>query len=208
MGRYERIEQLLQSDFATLQEARVLVLGLGGVGGMCVECLRRSGAGHITGVDRDRFERSNQNRQLGSEALGEYKANAFAKSHGITPVVATIDQEWIDAFDFGAYDLVIDAIDDMAAKVALAHACSDKLISSTGSARKFDPTCIQTASIWHTTNDPLAKKFRYELKKSGFRGDFTTVYSTENCNGRFGSFMGVTGAFGLSLCALAVKKLV
>ena len=73
----------------------------------------------------------------------------------------------------------------------------------------MDPTKIEISSIWKTTNDPFAKKFRYELKKSGFNKDFKAVYSKElpiKCEG-LGSFVGVTGSMGLALASLALQKL-
>ena len=207
MDRYERIKQLLPRDFKRLQGIKVLLLGVGGVGGVCLECLYRSGVVDITVVDHDSFDITNQNRQLGSEAVGHKKVAYFAKTKGVKAIDAKIDAAWVQAFDFTPYDVVLDAIDDMDAKVAVAHKCADKLISATGSARKFDPTKIEVASIWKTSVDPLAKKFRYELKQSGFKGDFLTVYSTENASSELGSFMGVTGAFGLTLCAQVVQKI-
>ncbi len=207
MDRYEKIKQLFPEDFEKLQNTKILLLGVGGVGGLCLDCLHRSGITDITAVDCDRFDLSNQNRQLGSEATGEIKVERFAKTHGITPLHETITPRWVEEFDFTPYDFVIDAIDDMRAKVAVAHRCSDKLISSTGSARKTDPTKIEVASIWQTSVDPLARKFRYELKRSGFSGDFPTVYSTEQASKNPGSFMGVTGSFGLAICSFIVRKI-
>ena len=207
MDRYQRVKELIPEDFNTFQNLKILLFGAGGVGSVCLECLYRSGVTDITVVDGDTFDITNQNRQLGSEeGLGQYKVQYFAKTKGIVPIVAKVDAQWAKEFDFTPYDIVIDAIDDMDAKVAIAHRCYTKLLSATGSARKFDPTKIEVASIWKTTNDPLAKKFRYELKKSGFSGDFSTVYSKENAHKNIGSFMGVTGSFGLTLCSLVLQK--
>jgi len=206
VDRYERIRGLIPQSFEKLQKSKVLLLGVGGVGGVCLECLYRSGVKDITVVDFDTFDITNQNRQLGSEAVGEYKVYYYAKTKGVKAINEKISARWVQKFDFSAYDFVLDAIDDIEAKVAIAHRCASKLISATGSARKFDPTKIEVASIWKTSVDPLARKFRYELKKSGFRGDFLTVFSTEKTDQNIGSFMGVTGAFGLTLCALVVQK--
>lgn len=208
MDRYTRIRDLIPTRFDALQNVKILLLGVGGVGGVCLECLHRSGVRDITVVDFDTFDVTNQNRQLGSENVGVSKVKYFSDKFNLTAIEAKIDASWTQTFDFRPYDVVIDAIDDMQAKVAVAKRCSRKLISATGSARKFDPTAIQVASIWKTTNDPLARKFRYELKKSGFEGDFLCVYSTENADKNIGSFMGVTGAFGLTLCSLVVQKVI
>ena len=207
--RYARSKMLFGEDFEKLQDAKVLLLGVGGVGGFCLDCLFRSGVSDITIVDFDTFEETNQNRQLGSEALGVLKVEYFSKTYpSITPINEKVTLEWCETFDFSSYDLVIDAIDDMPAKVALAHHVGDKMIAAMGGAKRLDPTKIEIADIWKTHGEALAKKFRYELKKSGFRGKFDVVFSPElpNCK-ELGSFMGVTGSLGLALCALAVRKL-
>ncbi len=208
--RYSRLRSIFGDDFKRVVDAKILLLGVGGVGGVCLECLVRSGVREISIVDFDRFEESNQNRQLGSENIGMSKVEYF---RSIYPFIKTFDKRvtpsWCDEFDFDSYDLVIDAIDDMEAKVALAKRASDKLISSMGGAKRVDPTLIKIDSIWKTKGDPLAKKFRYELRKSGFDGDFDVIYSDEEPKCRdLGSFMGVTGSFGLFLCSLAIKKII
>jgi len=207
--RYSRSRMLFGDDLEKLHGAKVLLLGVGGVGGFCLDCLFRSGVKDISIVDFDSFEESNQNRQLGSEALGELKVKHFAEQYPtITAIDAKVTPEWCASFDFSSYDLVIDAIDDMKAKVALTHFVGEKMIASMGGAKRLDPTKIEVASIWQTHGDALAKKFRYELKKSGFAGEFDVVFSSErpSCV-EMGSFMGVTGSFGLALCALAIEKL-
>ena len=115
----------------------------------------------------------------------------------------------ISEFDFSEFDLIIDCIDDIPAKVAIAKICSKRLLSSMGGAKRLDPTKIKVASIWKTTNDPFARKIRYELKKAGFKGDYKVVFSTEapNCV-NLGSFIGVTASFGLNLASLAVNRLI
>ncbi len=209
--RFVRSRSLFGEDFACLEASHILVLGVGGVGGACVECLARTGVRKITIVDPDHFEQSNQNRQLGSHRVGVAKVDYFAQKFPdqITPIRQKVDRAWCEAFDFSVYDLVIDAIDDMRAKVALAHRTHEKLIASMGSAKRLDPSQIEITSIWKTAGDALAKKFRYELRQSGFEGDFSVVYSTEAPQCRdLGSFMGVTGSFGLFLCSEAVRRLV
>ena len=126
----------------------------------------------------------------------------------VIPLHVKVTPQWVDDFNFEEFDLVIDAIDDMNAKVAIAHKCSTKLISSMGGAKRFDPTKLEITSIWKTKNDALARKFRYELRHSNFKGDFDVVYSNEppSCT-NLGSFVGVTGSFGLTLASLAIKKL-
>jgi len=211
LERYSRIQTLLGEDeFQLLQNAKVLLLGVGGVGGFCLDALVRSGVLDITIVDKDIFETTNQNRQIGSEAIGDIKVNHLAKLYpNTTPLHVNIEKSWIESYDFSHYDLVIDAIDDMKAKVQIALHVKGDLISSMGSAKRLDPTQMRIDSIWKTSGDALARKFRYELRKAGFDGDFPVVYSPESprCEG-LGSFVGVTGSFGLALASLGIKKLI
>jgi tRNA A37 threonylcarbamoyladenosine dehydratase len=207
--RYSRVIDLVgQESFNQISALEVIILGVGGVGGYALDTLSRSGVSQITVVDFDQFEITNQNRQIGSQFVGEYKVDALKKLYPhIDAINAKIDTQWVELFDFARFDFVLDCIDDMGAKVAIAHKCSQKLISSTGSARKLDPTLIRYANIWDTSGDKLAKKFRYELKKSGFVGDFECVYSQEEpkCSG-LGSFVGVTGAFGLAMASRIIHR--
>ena len=102
----------------------------------------------------------------------------------------------------------LDAIDDIKPKVQLIKKYYKKLISTTGSAKRIDPTKIQYINIFKTFNDPFARKIRDELKKERFNKNFKVVFSDElpQCK-EMGSFVGVTGSFGLTMCSLAIKKL-
>ncbi len=200
---------LMGDDFEKLRSAKILLLGVGGVGSFCLDCLFRSGVEDITIVDFDRYDETNRNRQIGSDRVGAVKVHRLAELYPtVTPIEAKIDAEWIENFDFEPYDTVLDAIDDIKAKISLAHKAWPKLISATGGARKLDPTKIEIASIWKTHGDPFARKIRYELKKSGFKKDYTALFSPESpkCTQK-GSFVGVTGSFGLAMCSAAVRKI-
>lgn len=204
-----RTRMLLKEDFEKLKDFKVLLLGVGGVGSFCLDCLYRSGIRDITIVDYDTYDITNQNRQLWSELHEDEPKVEALKEHypQITAINAKIDKEWVENFDFEPYDVVLDAIDDREAKIALAFACHKKLISSFGSAKRLDPTKIEVGSIWKSKGDRFGAKIRYELKKRGFRKNYTVIYSTEeaHCKDK-GSFMGVTAAFGLVMCSQALKK--
>ncbi|EJW3041071.1 tRNA threonylcarbamoyladenosine dehydratase [Campylobacter upsaliensis] len=209
--RYTRVKWLVgDENYEKISRTRVLIFGLGGVGGICTDALFRTGFTKLTLIDADSFEITNQNRQIHSEHIGENKAEVFAKIYQAQGIVAKVDEEFLSTFDLSKFDLIIDAIDDIPAKVALANKIDFKkqiFISSTGGARKLDPTLIKTTSIFKTYGDALAKKFRYELRKSGFKGDFEVVFSNEEAKCKnLGSFMGVTASFGLALASLALKK--
>jgi len=208
--KYDRIKLLLGEDFAKLQDAKVILLGVGGVGSFCLDCLYRSGVKNITIVDFDSYDASNQNRQMWSELHeGESKVQALQKHYPELCVIEKrIDEEWVWEFDFEPFDLVLDAIDDTKAKLALAQKCHKKLISSFGSAKRLDPSKIEVADISKTYGDRFGAKIRYELKKRGFKKKYTVIFSSEEAQIKEkGSFMGVTASFGLSMCAEALKKL-
>lgn len=209
--RYTRVKWLVgDENYEKIAKTRVLIFGLGGVGGICTDALFRTGFTKLTLIDADSFETTNLNRQIHSEHIGENKAEVFAKIYQAKGIVAKVDEKFLSTFDLSKFDLIIDAIDDIPAKVALANKIDFKkqiFISSTGGARKLDPTLIKTTSIFKTYGDALAKKFRYELRKSGFKGDFDVVFSNEEAKCKnLGSFMGVTASFGLALASLALKK--
>jgi len=209
--RFTRCRQLFgEDDFSKLQNARILLLGVGGVGSYALDCLYRSGVRHITVIDYDTYEESNQNRQIGSEAVGQRKTEHLTTLYpGITTIHQQMDMAWVNVFDFTPYDLILDAIDTTRVKIELARKEYKKLIMSLGSGRRIDPTRIQTTSIWRSQGDPLARKIRNELKRAKFDRNFTVIFSPETVRGELqGSFVGVTGAFGLTLCSVAIQKII
>lgn len=208
--KYERIKTLLHDDFNKLQNAKVLLLGVGGVGGFCLDCLVRSGVENITIVDYDTYDETNQNRQLYSELhQGEHKVEALKKHYpNIDIINKRVDEEWVHSFDFDEYDLVLDAIDDTKAKLALAQKCYKKLISSFGSAKRLDPTKVTVSDIWKSYGDKFGSKIRYELRKRKFSKKYKVIFSSEEAVSKEkGSFVGVTATFGLTMCAEAIKVL-
>jgi tRNA threonylcarbamoyladenosine dehydratase len=210
VSKYARVKLLLGEDFEKFEKASVLLLGVGGVGSFCLDCLARSGVKNITIVDFDAYDSSNQNRQMWSELHeGESKVESLLQHYPHIKIInKRIDEEWVWAFDFERYDLVLDAIDDTKAKLALAQKCHKKLISSFGSAKRMDPTKVRVDDIWKTYGDKFGSKIRYELRKRGFKKKYTAIFSVEEAMVKEkGSFMGVTATFGLTMCSLAIKRL-
>lgn len=208
--KHHRIKLLLEDDFSKLQNAKIILLGVGGVGSFCLDCLYRSGVEHITIVDFDTYDETNQNRQMWSELhQGEIKVEALKKHYPQVEIInKRIDEVWVQEFDFEPFDIVLDAIDDTKAKLALAQKCYKKLISSFGSAKRLDPTQIKVDDIWKSYGDKFGAKIRYELKKRGFKKKYKVIFSSEEAQVKEkGSFMGVTASFGLTMCAEAIKKI-
>lgn len=210
MGKYDRIQLLVKDDFTKIQDAKIILLGVGGVGSFCLDCLYRSGVKDITIVDFDTYDDSNQNRQMWSELHeGEVKVEALKQHYPELEIInIKVDEQWVWDFDFDKYDLVLDAIDDTKAKLALAQKCYKKLISSFGGAKRMDPTQIKVDDIWKSYGDKFGAKIRYELKKRGFKKKYKVIFSSESAQIKEkGSFMGVTASFGLTMCAEAMKKI-
>ncbi len=210
--RFERCRMLFgEENFKKLQSAKVLILGVGGVGSYALDCLYKSGISDITIVDYDSYEASNQNRQIGSEGnIGKSKVQTLAQIYeGIKAIEQKMDIAWVEGFDFEPFDLVIDACDTTKVKIELAKKVHKKLIMSLGSAKRTDFSKIEVSTIFKTHGDALARKIRNELKKARFNKNFTVIFSSEEpkCKDK-GSFAAVTGAFGLAICSEAVKKII
>lgn len=173
-----------------LQNKRVIVFGVGGVGGHVVEVLARSGVGAIDLVDHDTVARSNINRQLIAtyDTLGRKKIEVMAERiHSIQPTckVTLWDTFYLpeecEKFPFAEYDYIVDAIDTVTAKIDLvlqAEKAHVPIISSMGTGNKQDPTRLTVTDIYKTSVCPLAKVMRRELKKREIK-KLKVVYSTE-----------------------------
>jgi len=209
--RFERCKMLFGKEgFNKIKNVKVIILGVGGVGSFALDCLYKSGLTNITIVDYDRYDTTNLNRQIGSEGnIGECKVSTLTKLYpGVKGVIQKMDIEWVDSFDFEPYDIIIDACDTTRVKVELAKRYHKKLIMSLGSAKRYDFKKIEVTTIFKTHGDALARKIRYELKKAKFNKNFTVVFSSEEPKVKDkGSFMGVTGAFGLAICSEVIKKI-
>jgi len=190
---FQRVAMLTGTDtLEKLQQTRVLVFGVGGVGGWCVEALVRSGIGRIGIVDSDTVCASNVNRQLQatSQTLGRVKVDVLKErlleinpQCEVTAWGRVFSRESAGEFGIEKADYVIDAIDSLTHKLDLIEICHAaagvKFFSSMGMARKMDPARIKAANIWKTKGCPLARHVRYGLRKRGFRGNFTVVYGEE-----------------------------
>ncbi len=191
MNLFSRTELLIgKSGMEKLHRARVAVFGIGGVGGYAVEALVRSGIGRLELVDNDRVSPTNINRQIIalSETLGRYKTEAAAeRARAINPECEVtcrkcfFTSETAESFDFSDYDYVIDAIDTLAGKIAIAKACQASgtpVVSCMGAGNKLDPTAFEVTDIYKTSVCPLARAMRKLCRENGIE-KLKVVYSKE-----------------------------
>lgn len=187
----QRTEMVLGTEnIEKLKNARILVFGVGGVGGGLVESLARAGVGTIDIVDKDVFDITNLNRQIMAtyESIGKKKVDETKKRLlSINPQINVntyfleLNEETIDGFELENYTYVADAIDSVNAKVLLAKICEKKkvkLISAMGAGNRLDPTKFTIADISKTHSDPLAKVMRKKLKEAKVKR-LKCVFSTE-----------------------------
>lgn len=188
-----RTELLIGSEgIEKLKNSRVAVFGAGGVGGAVIEALARAGIGKLIIVDNDTIAESNLNRQILAlySTLGIYKTEAAKKRvMEINPECeAVIHSIFADPrnirgseFNLAACDYIVDAIDNVTAKIELAVHCEEnniKLISSMGTGNKLNPLLFKIGDIYETSVCPLARVMRRELNKRGVKA-LKVLYSTE-----------------------------
>ena len=214
-----RTRQILGDEkFNTLTRCRVLVAGVGGVGGYAAEHLVRCGIGAITLVDSDTVDLTNCNRQIAAltSTVGDVKVEVLKKRFlDINPGLEVDAQQLkipedgsLDFLELDKYDLVLDAIDDVKAKVMLLAWCVNHnvpVVSSMGAAGKFDVRKIAIADISKTCGCPLARAVRSQLRKNGIVRGVTAVFSQEESISALpgekpGSLSYLVAGFG-SVCA-------
>ena len=190
-NEFQRTGLLLgETNMNKLQASRILLFGVGGVGGYVAEGLTRSGIGSIDIVDNDKVSLSNINRQIIAlhSTLGRDKVDVVRErlldinpTIKVTPHKCFYLPETADRFDFSGYDYIVDAIDTVTGKIQIimqAEQARVPVISSMGCGNKLDPTKLKVADIYSTSVCPLAKVMRRELKKRGIK-KLKVVYSEE-----------------------------
>ncbi|MDQ0192712.1 tRNA threonylcarbamoyladenosine dehydratase [Paenibacillus wynnii] len=174
-----------------MKNSTVAVLGIGGVGGIAVEALARTGIGRIILIDKDTVDITNINRQIHAltTTVGQKKADLMVdRVKLINPECEAIalnmfytEETYEELFKYKP-DYVIDASDTIIYKVHLIKECLARgipMISSMGAANKMDPTRFQVADISKTTYDPIARIIRQKLRKEGIKKGVKVVFSTE-----------------------------
>lgn len=230
----DRTRTLIGGDACRrLAEARVLVVGVGGVGGYAAEMLARSGVGHLTLIDADDVAPTNLNRQLIAlrSTLGQPKTDLFARRFkdinsgvDVEPLRIFLNPENVDEILDRGFDYVVDAIDTVAPKTSLIAGClrrGMRIISSMGAGGRLDPTKVGYADLWSTTEDGLARAVRQRLKKMGLRRPLKVVASSEaprrrsvidldlpNKRSSYGTLPTIPSLFGIYLASHVIQKLI
>lgn len=192
LNQFSRTELLFGKEaMDKLQNSRVAVFGIGGVGGYVCEALVRSGVYHFDLIDDDQVCLTNLNRQIIAthKTVGQYKVDVMRER--ILEINPDADvsvhkcfflPENADEFPFEEYDYVVDAVDTVTAKIELVMKAQEKgvpIISSMGAGNKLDPSAFKVADIYKTRVDPLARVMRREMKKRGVK-KLKVVYSEED----------------------------
>ncbi len=230
-NKFIRTEMMIgKNALEKLKNAKILVIGIGGVGGYVVEALARSGIYQIDLIDSDTVSTSNLNRQIiaTTKTIDKLKVNCMkerildinpdAKIEAIQLLLTTDN---LKNLDLSKYDYVIDAIDTISVKIALIEKCINekiKIISSMGTGNKLDPSKLSITDLSKTSVCPLARVMRYELRKRGIN-HLKVCYSTEEPVKAYiqgetenkhlpGSIIFVPASAGLLIASEVVKDLI
>lgn len=235
MGWSERTELLLgQEGLAKLREARVAVIGVGGVGAYAAEMLVRSGVGHMLLLDSDCVGITNINRQLVAlhSTIGQPKVEVLSRR--LLDINPELELETIDSYlneanvaellDGRGLTFLVDAIDTLSPKISLIQYCLAKglpHVSSMGAGGKVDATRVRIADISKTRQCPLAHMLRKRLHKFGIYEGFQAVYSEElprrgstileesaNKKSQVGTISYMPAVFGIACAQAAISQIV
>lgn len=225
--RFKRNEILIgEKGQKLLKNCRVAVFGIGGVGGYAAEALARSGIGKLDLIDKDTVDITNLNRQIVAleSTVGQFKTEVMRRRiSDINPEceVKTYNifylPETADEFDFNDYDYIVDAVDNVTAKIELclrANECGTPIISSMGTGNKLCPELLRIDDIYKTTDCPLARVMRKELRARAVK-ELKVVYSTEKSDAHFdengalvtSSMVFVPASAGLLIASEVVRDL-
>ncbi len=192
INEFSRTELLLGAEgIETLRKAKVMVFGVGGVGSHCIEALARCGVGNLVLIDNDTLSMTNINRQSIAyhSTIGKYKTEVMKERIAdicpetkVTTYERFIGRDNLDDILEAKPDYIIDAIDNVTAKLALAEKaaeCGIPLISSMGTGNKLHAELFEITDISKTSVCPLCKVMRKELKARGIR-KLKVLYSKES----------------------------
>ena len=211
-----------------LEKANVIIYGIGGVGSFATEALARAGVGHLILVDNDIISESNINRQIHAttKTIGKPKVDIMKERiKEINPQAIVDTYEKIEneeeLIEKNNITYVIDAIDTIKNKIKIIKKAKEqnkKIISAMGAGNKLDPTRFEVSDINKTSDCPIAKIIRKELKKCNIK-DLKVVYSKEKLentkeeqtkaeNKIIGSISFVPSAMGLIIAGEVIKDII
>ena len=221
--RFSRSYRVFGEDnMERIVKSRVIVFGLGGVGGAAAEALARAGVGTLGIVDKDTVDVTNINRQI----IATDKTVGMNKTDALEERLKTINPdlkinkynlfylpETADEIDLSEYDFVVDCIDNVTAKLDLVERCERlgvPIISSMGTGNKLHPEMLEIADINKTSVCPLARVIRRELKNMGVK-KLTVVYSKEEPVSTESRIPGSTSftppVAGYLMCSYVIRKI-
>lgn len=220
---YSRTEIVLGKDnLEKIKNANICICGIGGVGSYTLEALARIGVSNLTIIDKDIVDITNINRQIianvenvGNTKVEEAKkrVNAINPKINVYTIHDAINNDNINEYITDEYDYVVDAIDDVEAKIAIIKRCKAinvKIISSMGTANKLDPLKLKVTDISKTEMCPLAKVVRKRLRQEGI-DKLKVVYSTEQAVKTSANVLGsvsyVPSVAGLVIASEIVKDI-
>lgn len=219
-----------EENFQKINNLKVLVLGIGGVGSYTLNALARSGVGTIGIVDNDVVSETNINRQLiaNYNTIGRKKVDVMEEIiHSINPkcVVKSYEMFYLkdnsDEIDFKDFDFIVDCVDTISAKLEIIEKAKEadvEVISCMGTGNKLDPFAFKIADINQTSMCPLARTMRYELKKRNIK-NVKVLYSVEKAKDGViydelrgkaipGSIAYVPSVAGLMLASYIINKVI
>ena len=219
---FERLELLIGKEaLDKISKVNILLVGVGGVGGTCLEALVRSGVQNITIIDGDDFQVSNLNRQIlaTKDDIDKPKVEVAIKRMlrinnklNIHGKKIYLNEENINTL--GNFDFIIDACDDVKAKLGLIKYAEENnihIISSMGTGKRLNPSNVIITRLDKTSNDPLAKKMRYEVRKLGLNLKVPVVCSKEDPISKdriVASSIFVPSTAGLTIAHYIIEKVI
>lgn len=224
-NKFLRLERIIGSDnINILKEKTVMVIGVGGVGGYCVESLVRSGIGRVIIVDFDKVDITNINRQIIAldSTIDCYKVDVLENrikdinnNCDVIKIYDFINDENIDSLFNYDIDYVIDACDTVNTKKLIIKKCLDnniKFISCMGTGNKLDPTKLEICDIRKTINDPLARIIRKFVKDERINNKVMVLSSKElpikTIDNKLGSSSFVPSSAGILIGSYVVRDLI
>ena len=223
---FERLESIIPKEkIELLKNKKIMVIGLGGVGGYVVESLVRSGITNLIIIDKDIVDITNKNRQIIAldSTLGRTKVEVFKER--IKDINKECNVEELNIFldTTNTYDIIdkyhpdylIDACDTITTKIEIIKACKEldiNFISSMGTGNKLDPSKLLISDIKKTHTDPLAKVIRKLLRENNIKGKVDVLWSSElpikNNNRTPGSTSFVPSSAGILIASYVFKKII